>query len=111
MPCLGPTPAEWDAERRRNGTLAGENEFEAVLCGILSTIRLRDGDDELGKWLDCVNWKEVGVPRKRVEKWWKEHQAADEERRATELREANKNKVKRDALAKLSPAERKALGL
>lgn len=111
MPCLGPTPDEWNAERRAKGTLAGEREFEAVLCGVLSAIRDRDGAAEVVCWLDTVDWQEVGVPRERVNNWWAAHQFEDEQRRSRERRDAERATVRSEALAKLTPAERKALGV
>lgn len=43
--------------------------------------------------------------------WWDEHQAADKERIAEEKKEALQKKLKKQALSKLSKAERAALGV
>ncbi len=75
----------------------------AALCAILSVV----GTDVLSK----VNWKEAGVSRHYVETWWKEHQQADERRRVYEAR-AKQQQAERDrVLSKLSPLERKILGV
>lgn len=111
MPCLGPTTEEWNAERRAKGTLAGEREFEAVLCGLLSAMRDTHGAAAVDGWLDAVDWKEVGVPRKRVAYWWAAHQMDDARRRYFERLGSEEARARSEALAKLTPAERKALGV
>ena len=54
---------------------------------------------------------EAGFHPEELAKWWKDHQKADETRRKAERRAAErKNAVKR-ALAKLSEADKRALGV
>lgn len=43
--------------------------------------------------------------------WWRDHKAADKKREKQEKKNANKESLKKKALAKLTKAERKALGL
>lgn len=43
--------------------------------------------------------------------WWEEHQEADRARKAEEAKTRKDNALRKKALAKLTPAERKALGL
>lgn len=43
--------------------------------------------------------------------WWKEHKRADEQRKKQEQQKAEKEKIIKNALAKLSEEERKALNL
>lgn len=45
-----------------------------------------------------------------VAAWWEEHEKADKARVKKEKAEAKTAKTKKEALAKLNPAERKALG-
>jgi len=112
MPCNDGGMFRSDEDRAR-GLITTARDFEAVLCGILSNIRDRANrrEDPIGNLFESVDWEEVGVTRKRVEKWWKDHQKEDEERRAREALEAARKRVRDEALAKLTPAERKALGL
>lgn len=42
--------------------------------------------------------------------WWEEHTKADQARKRQEKEEADRNQLREQALAKLTPAERKALG-
>ena len=44
-------------------------------------------------------------------KWWEAHKVADARRREADRKAAIRQKEKDDALAKLTPAERKVLGL
>ena len=106
MPCR---VDDWDdvpKATKRHG-LAIE-DFEAVLCGILSEIEFHD---ELDYFLGAVDWDEVGVSRKMVEAWWTAHKKEDERRRAKEAAEKAKEEKRKAALAKLTDEDRKALGL
>lgn len=46
-----------------------------------------------------------------MQMWWRDHQAADKKRVAQELEEIKEAKAKAEAIAKLTPYERKLLGL
>jgi hypothetical protein len=48
---------------------------------------------------------------RRLATWWEEHQAADKLRVAYEKAKKHKAKLRASALAKLTPAEKAALGL
>jgi hypothetical protein len=86
------------------------NDFEAVLCGLFTYIE-RFSTSGVEGYLNGVDWKEVGVPRSVVENWWEHHKKEDEERRAREAAEKLKEKIRAEALKKLSVEERIALGL
>lgn len=43
--------------------------------------------------------------------WWEEHQKADKERAQAQARETRRQNLAKQALAKLTPAEKRALGL
>ncbi len=93
MPCRVDEPYNSPAQKPSTPT----GPAEAILCGVLTVI---ENAKQLKSVLDKVDWKEAGVTRNQAEKWWVEHKAEDQQRR---LKEA--------ALKKLTPAERKALGL
>lgn len=61
----------------------------------------------------CEQLKKVDVTKYSLEMqtWWRDHQAADREREAAEEAKAKKTSLRASALKKLTPAERKALGL
>lgn len=60
----------------------------------------------------CSKLKKVDVTKYSLEMqiWWRDHQAADREREKQEARERKEAKLREKALAKLSPAEKAALG-
>jgi hypothetical protein len=106
MPCRQDCGSFPDPGTRANPTPATSYgldlaEFEAALCGVLTVI---ENTNQLDKLLGKIDWKEAGVSRAKVEKWWAAHTAADKKRRQKEA-------LKTAALGKLTPAERKALGL
>jgi len=70
------------------------------LCAVLSNTRKESG-------------RKTGASRYSLEMqmWWRDHQALDAKRKAAEAAERKNRKVRAAALAKLTPAERSALGL
>lgn len=46
-----------------------------------------------------------------MQTWWRDHQEADRKRRADERAKTNRRRLKAQALNKLTPAERRVLGL
>jgi hypothetical protein len=70
---------------------------EAVLCGLLSNFA---SAGSIKTVLNSIDWNETGVTKAQALDWWTKHKAQDDQR-----------KLKQAALAKLTPAERKALGL
>lgn len=57
--------------------------------------------------LDFVNYKEAGITRPALEKWWKNHKALDVKHREAARLQA----LKVAALSKLTDEEKKALGV
>lgn len=104
MPCTDGS-SDWD----RAFTAGREaRKFESLLCGFITVL---SNSNTLENWKSKVDWTEVGVTRKAFEEWWEEHQKADEKRREQEAFESNRELLKKLALAKLTPQERKALGV
>ena len=94
---------------------------ESALCGVLRTF-----EDNAMPYPDylwtVIDYKGAGISRKELEKWFAKHKALDEkikkqeiERIIREREQAERQKQitkKRDAaLAKLTPEERKLLGI
>jgi hypothetical protein len=46
-----------------------------------------------------------------VREWWEQHQEADRKAREARERKAREAKIRKDALAKLTPEEKKILGI
>lgn len=82
-------------------------EIRASWCAILTVL---ENSGMLESVLTACDWKEAGVTKAEVLKWWAEHKEQDRKRRAWERADRKKREVKKQALAKLTPEERKALG-
>ena len=78
------------------------------LCGIFTVLE-RNGI--LNKILEQVDWKEVGVSRVSTERWWKRHKEDDVARRKRENQQKLLKQKKQEALNRISPEDRKLLGL
>ena len=100
MPCSdgGPTHEQLQKARRE------AEVAKAGLCMMLSiygipTISHADA------------YKESGISRVELMRWWGQHQKEDERRRKREAEQKKKRELQKLALNKLSPEEKKALGL
>lgn len=94
---------------------------ESALCGVLRAVE----DNVISYYNDLwavIDYKGAGISRKKLEKWFTKHKALDEkikkqeiERIIREREQAERQKQitkKRDAaLVKLTPEERKLLGI
>jgi hypothetical protein len=78
--------------------------LETVLCTAVRAV----GIDEL---IAKGDWSEAGIKADSVRDWWDQHEKADAARRKEEARVAELNRRRAEALAKLSPDEREALGI
>ncbi len=70
-----------------------------------------DGDalvEELCSRLQSLNVKQYSL---EMQMWWRDHQAADKARLEHELKRASDAAAKKAAIAKLTPYERRLLGL
>ena len=78
------------------------------LCAVFSVLEKRG---ILGEVLGAVDWKEAGVSESSTLAWWSRHKEEDRQRRQREAAEAARKKARRDVLSKLTPAEKKVLGI
>jgi hypothetical protein len=101
-----------------------DNKFlEQALCAALSALKVAAGHVSFDECrtvdpLDMLDYKEAGFKRARLKLWWEKHQADDFKRKQREASAAAKKtaeeqleRERQDALAKLTPKERKLLGL
>lgn len=88
-------------------------ELESMLCGVFTLlengISVNSSDLFLEDILFQVNWKGTGMTQMWAEEWWAEHKAADKRRKEAE--QILLGVKRRTALAKLTPEERKLLGV
>lgn len=126
MPCsdAGDTSREDEERDRKRADSAAKRHksIEAMLCGITTVlshgINVSRTTVTLSDVLESVDWTEVGLTQLDFANWWDEHQAKDAARyrreavvRKADVAKAKERKLAKDALAKLTPAERKALKL
>jgi len=98
MPCHdgGPSPESMDVV------------LDAMLCGIASTLEKQNC---LQQVLDSVDWCEVGITRQIFDVWWAEHKQRDSVRRNAEQARRDHKQRRQEALDRLSPEDRRLLGL
>jgi hypothetical protein len=112
MPCNDGSGANFalveDLHRERNNRY----RIEAMLCAALTFL---ESKKQFDAFLKATDWKEAGISRKRLLRWWEEHQEQDRLRRIREAKERKeqekKDRLKLRAYEKLTPAEREALNL
>ncbi len=98
MPCR----SDYD-DIPRQSTLAGElDEVTALLCGLMRAVEKHD---------HAAFIKGYAENTKPLARWWKHHKAIDEAERLRKAAAQETARLKAAALAKLSLAERAALGL
>jgi hypothetical protein len=103
MPCFdyGGSNRSWDAGEIEALTRK-INRLEAMLCAVISV------SPDI---IDRIDENESGIKKAMLKVWWKDHQAEDERRRKREREAAERERIRKSALNKLTPAERKLLGL
>lgn len=79
------------------------NDMVVMLCAELSALD--------SKKLDKLVYNSKDKTARALADWWGEHQEADKKRIEKEKKEAATQKLKKQAFAKLSAEEKKALGL
>ena len=84
---------------------------ESALCAALHALEHVDSlvetvSPKTGDFYDWLNFKEAGITKKDLVKWHKTHKELDKKHRAEE-----EALLKASALAKLSPEERRVLGI
>lgn len=89
----------------------------AALCAVLTRLQEEvipsPGSNltKLDMVLNSIDYGEAGFTRKEIEAWWLHQRAEDHLRRERAMKERVDEDLRRGALAKLSPAERKLLRL
>lgn len=102
MPCSSNGEDAYYRER-------ANNEFaKASLCAVLTALSLRG---RLNVVLEDIDWKEAGLSKDDLFRWWEAHQVADQQRRLREKSDAERKQMQQEALAKLTDDERRILGL
>ncbi len=100
MPCRdgGPSPEQVREER----------DIPKVLCALLTRL---EASASLDRVLAECDWVEAGVEVEWVRAWWAKHKIEDALRRKYEAARREEQRVAAEARAKLTPEERRALGI
>lgn len=91
MPCI--TDDMGETEREQRAQIQKLTRMLCTACKFLEANDVFPGGD------------------KQLSKWWKEHQDKDEQRKANEQKEKDRENLVTNALKKLSKKEKEALGL
>ena len=101
MPCYDGAAEMTAAEERAN-------EFESLLCGIATVLEQQNMLDNV---LRAVNWSETGLGRYHFDRWWHDHKVQDKQRRMEDQAQKEAEKLRQSVLSKLTPEERRVLGI
>ncbi len=99
---LGMRSEKWLKEQAKN-IYAGNDLAVTQLCALLKKLD--------PKKRDAIVYNAHDKMARDLANWWEEHQKADTERIAEEKHEQEQEKLREQALKKLTKAERRALGL
>lgn len=113
MPCHDSGPSYTYSQEV--GTLEKKLKLtEAMLCAVLAAINSKvmfaqimaivDENEEIGT-------TDAGISSAEIRSWWMKHQKADQARREAEAKQRRELETRKAALAKLTPEEKKLLGL
>jgi hypothetical protein len=89
---------------------------ESALCQTLRALEHVDNFVETispkrGDFYDWINFEDAGIKKADLLIWHANHKSLDEKHRAEDLVKKEKARLKKSALAKLTPDEKIALGL
>jgi hypothetical protein len=106
MPCRDGGPSDYEISCNHASVI---DKWEKRACALLGFL---EGHGELLKtFIEQTDWKEAGTEPAELLQWWRSHQRKDIRRKREEKVAREKEKLRRDALKKLSKEEREALGL
>lgn len=105
MPCMDGGPTYEQVAETHN---TGRQRAEQMLC---ATLQYLEDKGLMQRFMSHVDPVESGVSATVIQSWWTDHKASDNKRRKIEEDAAIAKKLKEQALSKLTPAERKVLGL
>jgi hypothetical protein len=89
---------------------------ESALCQTLRALEYVDSlvetiTPKLGDFYDWIDFEAAGIKKADLLSWHANHKALDKKHRAEEMAKKEKARLKKAALAKLTPDEKIALGL
>lgn len=100
---LGLSVPTW-LKREEKNIYAHDERCETELCAILTGLSKEERDTLLYSDARDAKMRDVAA-------WWETHEKADKERKKRERQENKEKKERDEAMSKLTPKERKVLGL
>lgn len=85
-----------------------EKDATPLACAALSWLEYKG---YIREFLNDASWIECGLTQSRAETWWHDHKERDRKRREAEADATERRRLQKEAYSKLTPEERKALGL
>ena len=82
--------------------------FSSRLCGVFSVLEKQGLLDTV---LNQIDWKEAGTSKEGTVSWWERHKKEDAHRRKIEEEERAQKRARARVLSKLSPQEKRLLGI
>lgn len=110
MPCMtsdgmGDAYREDPQARRAAATAQAKADLlEVLLCAVIRATGIEEA-------MKKADWKEAGINAQALQVWWEEHQAKDKAKAAEEVARVAAEAHWRAAWEKLSPEERRTIGL
>lgn len=115
MPCISyydDHPEQYFSEVTEPALKAQISFAESALCQTLRALETTfNSTSKPGNFYDMIDYAAAGITRPELVKWHTAHKELDAKHRAIALAKQEKAALKKSALAKLSAAERKALGV
>jgi hypothetical protein len=99
---MGAEPEDW-MKREAVNSYASDSRSVTELCAALKAMSKKD--------LERIVYDARNKTSRDLADWWEAHQAADAAREAREKAAAKAKAVRKKAVAKLTPKERKVLGV
>lgn len=114
MPCRSEPPSDWEIQRRELNRFLDEcgHHFDKKPAVYWGYACREMSNDAMAAWL-CEWCQAHDVREKSLELqiWWRDHQAFDAKRKAEEAAVIKRQRLKQQAIAKLTVEERLALGV
>ena len=107
MPCRDDWGQSYPVENPINKRLEMSNKFlSAALCAVMTYL-----EHAHPRAYDDIDYREAGITKEELRDWWAKHKVDDAKRKCRELAQKNKAARRQAAIDKLTPAERKLLGV
>lgn len=102
MPCTYDGPFDIRDNDRVRDLNKEVKKLSAMLCAVLTVVEAERGGGLLSSgFFPSIDYKEAGVSKVEMIKWWRDHKAADIARRAREAEAARLKELAKNARNKI----------